>query len=62
MKYYIVHTKKSDAGETYEKWIPAPHYELSAKYLLKKMESQPQNFDFLVVPFILTLSASQKQI
>lgn len=58
MKYYIVYTKHSDAGETYEKWIPAPHYELSAKYLLKKIESQPQNFDFLVIPFILTLCAS----
>ncbi len=57
MKYYIVHTRQSDKGETHEKWIPSSHYELSAEYLLKRMEAQPGDFDFLVVPFILTLCA-----
>jgi len=57
MKYYIVHTQQTDKGEIHEKWIPSAHYELSAEYLLKQMEVQPDDFDFLVVPFILTLCA-----
>lgn len=57
MKYYIVHTQRSATGETHKKWIPSAHYELSTDYLLKQMEAQPHNFDFLVVPFILTLCA-----
>jgi hypothetical protein len=58
MKYFIVHTKQSETGETFEKWISAAHYELSAEHLLKQIESQSENFDFFVVPFILTLCAS----
>lgn len=58
MKYYIVYTRQTEIGETHQKWIPSAHYELSAEYLLKRIETEPSYFDFLVVPFILTLSAS----
>lgn len=57
MKYYIVHTQKSATRETHKKWIPSAHYRSSTEYLLKRMEAEPRNFDFLVVPFILTLCA-----
>jgi len=57
MKYYIVHTQQTETGETHEKWIPSAHYQLSAEYLLEQMEAQPDRFDFLLVPFILTLCA-----
>ncbi len=57
MRYYIVHTQQSDTGETYKKWIPSAHYKLSAEHLLKQMEAKRADFDFLVMPFVLTLSA-----
>lgn len=58
MKYYIVHTQKTKTGETYEKWVPSANYELSAELLLKRLEDESDESDFLIVPFILTLCAS----
>ena len=57
MKYIIVYTREYKKDEKHYKWMPGPHYELSAEYLINLIEKKPKDFDFLVVPFILTLCA-----
>jgi len=58
MKYIIVYTKEFENGEKYHKWVPGPHYEWSAEHLIEQIEKEPKAFDYLLVPFILTLSSS----
>ncbi len=58
MKYYILYETRLKTGGIRKKWVASAHYELSVEYLLKCIEGDPEKFDFLVVPFILTLGAS----
>jgi hypothetical protein len=58
MKYIIVYKSKFKSGKKYSKWVPGPHYEWSAEHLIKLIEKEQKDFDFLIVPFVLTLSAS----
>jgi hypothetical protein len=58
-QYSIVRTIKLENGEEYHKWVPGPsYYQWSAEYLIAQIEKEPKNFDYLLVPFILTLSSS----
>lgn len=49
--------QQSNGEDGYEKLMPSTHYRFSTEYLLKRIENEPNEFDCLVVPFILTLSA-----
>lgn len=53
MKYLLVYRK---AGHF--KWVTSSQYEFSAEHLIALIDAEPESFEWLLVPFILTLTAS----
>ena len=60
MKYYVLYQSENESGAVATKWIPSSHYELSAEHLLTLIKAKPRtrSRDMLIIPLVLTLSAS----